>query len=157
MWLVEFGIERLERSFCKNEEVSESHDYKWSSSGFVKVPPLRRTLCNNACADLFIILKQCQVKGIKWFNDRCGTAKPLLWNVHFFLVSQCWIVILCKPCTKQFGRKSVTWKVKNAVVKFTFGITLLISPRWKSFTLQLTQWEHISGILASVKMDFAYW
>lgn len=65
MWLVEFGVETLERNFCKVEKVSESHNYKWCSSDFVKVPPLRRTLCNNACVELFIILKDCQVKGVK--------------------------------------------------------------------------------------------
>lgn len=82
-------------------------------------------------------LKQCQVK---WLNDHCGIAKPLLWNVYLILVSWCWAVILCKLCTKQCGRRrrrSEIWKVKHAMVKFTFDILLLTCLTWKSFTLQL--------------------
>lgn len=82
-------------------------------------------------------LKQCQVK---WLNDHFETAKSLLWNVYLILVSSCWIVILCKPHTKQCGRRrrgSVIWKIKHAMVLSTFGIILFTCLTWKSYTLQL--------------------
>lgn len=104
-------LKRWKGISARTENVSESHNYKCCSLDFVKVLPLRRTLCNNACVNLFVLLKHSsKLRALKLLNDYCGTLKPLLRDTHLILVSQYWVAILWKLYTKQYERSVILRK-----------------------------------------------